>query len=149
MRNSFPDVDGDDEFPFTIIVGLSATLHLGSIVLSTIFLAALNRVYGAVDRHMMRIKLTWLLVISTTSNYIAILLLISAMVLAAQSRGTSDFEGAIYVMVLVVFILPTYPHVDNEINKFQEFTSRRFYEKHCDSSGRLHSHILERLYSAK
>ena len=97
----------------------------------------------------MRVKLGWLYTLSTVANYIAIDLLLSAMMLAAQSRGTSDFEGAIYVMVLVVFILPTYPHVDNEINKFQEFTSRRFYEKHCDSSGRLHSHILERLYSAK
>ena len=149
MRNSFPDVDGDDEFPFTIIVGLSATLHLGSIVLSTIFLAALNRVYGAVDRHMMRIKLTWLLVISTTSNYIAILLLISAMVLAAQSRGTSDFEGAIYAIFVAAFIFATYIYVNNKIGQFQEFRSRCFYEKYCDSSGRLHSRILERLYPAK
>ena len=97
----------------------------------------------------MRVKLGWLYTLSTVANYIAIDLLLSAMMLAAQSRGTSDFEGAIYAIFVAAFIFATYIYVNNKIGQFQEFRSRCFYEKYCDSSGRLHSRILERLYPAK
>ena len=142
--------NGDDyDNEYSAIVGISALLHIGTIILCTILSATFSMPYNGSDNLVMRVKLDSILASVHFSNYAADILVIIAMLFAGFARDSVDGYIQLWAIGLIAVVVFCFVVSQGFAITLQDVRSFLFYKKYCEPNGMLKQQYLDQIYSDK
>jgi hypothetical protein len=140
--------NGDDyDNEYSAIVGISALLHVGTIILCTILSATFSMPYNGSDNLVMRVKLDGMLVVANIANYAAAILVIIAMLFAGFARDSTDGYVQLWAIPLIMAVIYCFIVSQQFAIKLQDVRSFLFYKKYCEPNGMLKQQYLDQIYN--
>ena len=130
---------------FMALAGISSMTNLLSILSATVFVSVLGRPYGNVDTFMARLDDT-LFAVAIAFDYIGVLTLLAATLVAGFNRTYLDGYMQLYSIAIVLFIIVAWIYTALRGNTAQLERVMAFKTRYCDADGQLKDECLNIIY---
>lgn len=145
-----PDFDSSlQKHVFVALMGLSSMCNLVCILLCTIFNTMMSRPYTDIDVMMVRIFHVHTLAGAITADYIGILALLTAVLVAGFNLSRIDGYIQLYIIFIVIIVVIGWIYGTQLTDKFQLKAAEAFKAKYCDDDGQLKDEVLTRIFGPK
>lgn len=134
---------------FSFVMGLSAMLHIATIVMATITTGAFNMCYTELDTAVFKVTMDFghgLQTIINILNYVAVIAAIVGMFIAGFDRSNLDGYLQLYGIAVILGLLVFFVKMLFKGGEIQNYRAYLFYKKYCEIDGQLKQKYLDTLY---